>query len=103
MENTNAKIFEVGKFYRFCSEPVYGGVGRRDVPHLVVRKTKKKIVFQHLYRGYDGKIKKYESSFRLSSLENGTEIAYSPEKFSMIPMMTPDNPCEKPQIWDTIQ
>ena len=103
MENQASKVFEVGKFYRICSTPVYGGVGRKDIPHLVVRKTKTKIVFQSLYKGYDGNISKYEQSFRFSNGMDGKEFAYSPEKFSMIPTMTPENPCEKPAIWDSIQ
>lgn len=103
MEDSKSKTFEVGKFYRICSIPVYGGGSRIEVPHLVVKKTKRQIVFECMYRTFDGHRKKVPIKFRLDRYSDGSESARSSTRWSMIPTMFPDKPCEKPQKWDSVQ
>lgn len=101
MENQENKTFEVGKFYRICSSSVYPMQQKKEIPHRVVRKTKTKIVLEYLYKTLAGDIQKVQRSFRLGTM-NGWEEAWDNEKWSMIPAMHPNKPCEKPAIWDTV-
>lgn len=101
MENQENKTFEVGKFYLICSSPVYPTQQKKEIPHRVVRKTKTKIVFEHLHKTLAGDIHKVQRSFRLGTM-SGWEVAWKNEKWSLIPSMHPNKPCEKPAIWDIV-
>jgi len=95
--------FEIGKFYRVTLNPVYPMQERKYIPALVVHKTKRKIVFEQLTRfGCDEKAHKSIYSFHLDVNSDGSEVASCSEKWSMVPLIYPDKPCEKPSIWDEI-
>ena len=100
--NEKPNTFEVGKFYRICSNPVYPYSTKTEIPHLVVRKTKTKIVFEHLFKTHDGGLAKFSQRFSLFKEQDGSESAHSTEKWSMIPIMYPDKPCDKPSVWDSV-
>ena len=102
MENQTNTVFEVGKFYLCRTLPVYPGSQVKYTPHLVVRKTKKKIVFERLLKSFDGRIRKDQDSFHLDHYRDGSETACKTDRWSMIPTIRPDKPCEKPAIWDTV-
>ena len=103
METQENSVFEEGKFYLIRTQPVYPGSKVRLTPHLVVRKTKTKIVFESLLRSFDGKIRKGQDSFRLAHSIKGNEYAYCTDRYSMVPLIEPNRPCEKPEIWDSIE
>ena len=102
MEATNNKIFEVGKFYLLRTLPVCPGRPIKFTPHLVIRKTKNKIVFESLVKSFDGKVRKCQDSFRLYHASDGAESVQCAGIWSMVPLITPDKPCEKPSCWDAI-
>ena len=96
MEN---KEFEIGKFYRVHIYPTYG-TPDKGIPGMVVRKLKKKIVFEYLTR-YDGEVRKATVERRLGTFR-GAEEAYATGKWNCIAMTASTDVCVKPSIWDGV-
>ena len=96
MEN---KKFEVGKFYRVHLYPTYGCPGK-GIPGMVVRKLKRKIVFEYLIR-YGGELCKDTVERRLGTYR-GVEDASPTEMWSGIAITLATHICAKPSIWDSV-
>lgn len=96
MEN---KKFEVGKFYRVHLYPTYGCPGK-GIPGMVVRKLKRKIVFEYLIR-YGGELCKDTVERRLGTYR-GVEDASATEMWNGIAITLATHVCAKPSNWDSV-
>ena len=100
MEN---KEFEVGKFYRVHIYPTYG-TPDKGIPGMVVRKLKKKIVFEYLTR-FDGVLRKSTVERRLIAASggfHGVEEAVATGAWNNIGMAEATDICAKPSVWDSV-
>ena len=101
MEN---KEFEVGKFYRVHLYPTYG-MSDKGIPGMVVRKLKRKIVFEYLSnRG--GVLHTETVERRLvaaSESFHGVEEATGFGKWNSIGITEATDICVKPSRWDLVR
>ena len=101
MEN---KEFEVGKFYRVHLYPTYG-TPDKGIPGMVVRKLKKKIVFEYL-TSLSGVLRKATVERRLiasSEGYRGVEEAVATGKWNSIGITEATDICAKPSRWDLVR
>ena len=94
-----SKEFEIGKFYRVHLYPTYG-TPSKGIPGMVVRKLKRKIVFEYLAR-YDGVVRKATVERRLGTCR-GVEDASATGKWNCIAITSATDVCAKPSIWDSV-
>ena len=101
MEN---KEFEVGKFYRVHLYPTYG-MSDKGIPGMVVRKLKKKVVFEYL-SCFGGELHKMTVERRLISASegfHGVEEAVATGKWNSIGITEATDICDKPSRWDLVR
>ena len=101
MEN---KEFEVGKFYRVHLYPTYGSPDK-GIPGMVVRKLKRKIVFEYLSnRGGVLHTETVERRLVVASESfHGVEEATGFGKWNCIATTEATDICDKPSRWDLVR
>ena len=90
--------FEVGKFYFVQASSWL----RKKIPALCTRTTKCTVAFQYLCKKADVRIVKESCSMR-KRIAGKIEIAYIPEKWSLIVDTHSTELADKPNRWDEIK
>lgn len=93
----NTSEFEIGKFYNI--QPSCWS--SRRVPACVKRLTKRKIVFEYLFKS-DGKILKTTVDRRLVRC-TPHQCAEPYDVWSTIRCTYSDDTCDKPSVWDDVE